>query len=234
MKLINLLAGAAIAAACAAGAQAGTYIVGAGANSGNCFPFGCTRIGSGYASTLYQQVYASSDFGGPLSITGLTFYDSNFPSSPLNSGTYTISLSTTSAQVDNLNTTNFAQNIGADNAVLFSGALPSLTPGGSFTLPFTGAFNYNPSNGNLLVNVDISGPVDGNAYLNSYAGDANGIFSRADNFGSAFYTGYGLETGFVTLAGGVPEPATWAMMLVGLGGLGVAMRSRRRRVAATI
>ena len=31
----------------------------------------------------------------------------------------------------------------------------------------------------------------------------------------------------------VPEPATWATMMVGFGGLGVAMRSRRRQVAAT-
>lgn len=31
----------------------------------------------------------------------------------------------------------------------------------------------------------------------------------------------------------VPEPATWAMMLAGFGGLGAAMRSRRRTVATT-
>ena len=31
----------------------------------------------------------------------------------------------------------------------------------------------------------------------------------------------------------VPEPATWAMMLVGLFGLGAAMRSRRQLAAAT-
>jgi hypothetical protein len=30
----------------------------------------------------------------------------------------------------------------------------------------------------------------------------------------------------------VPEPATWAMILVGLGGLGAAMRSRRQQTAA--
>ena len=35
------------------------------------------------------------------------------------------------------------------------------------------------------------------------------------------------------LTGGVPEPATWGMMLVGFGGLGVAMRAARRRRAAT-
>jgi hypothetical protein len=34
-------------------------------------------------------------------------------------------------------------------------------------------------------------------------------------------------------AAGVPEPATWAMMLAGFGGLGAAMRSRRRAATAT-
>ena len=30
---------------------------------------------------------------------------------------------------------------------------------------------------------------------------------------------------------GVPEPATWAMMLLGFGGLGSVLRSRRARVS---
>ena len=40
------------------------------------------------------------------------------------------------------------------------------------------------------------------------------------------------EFGSLTITA-VPEPATWAMMLVGLGGLGAAMRSQRRKLAIT-
>ena len=38
----------------------------------------------------------------------------------------------------------------------------------------------------------------------------------------------------VLTAPGVPEPATWAMMLVGFAGIGLTMRSRRRPVLAQI
>ena len=38
--------------------------------------------------------------------------------------------------------------------------------------------------------------------------------------------------GSVTLAGGVPESSTWALMALGIGGLGAALRSRRRTATA--
>ena len=39
---------------------------------------------------------------------------------------------------------------------------------------------------------------------------------------------YGFAIGDVQLIDGVPEPGTWAMMLLGFGAIGVAMRRRRR------
>ena len=40
------------------------------------------------------------------------------------------------------------------------------------------------------------------------------------------------DTVILDVNGSVPEPTTWALMLVGLGGLGVSLRARRRNVAS--
>lgn len=43
---------------------------------------------------------------------------------------------------------------------------------------------------------------------------------------------FGLSNAALFSTGAVPEPATWAMMLLGFGGIGVAMRRSRRRGSA--
>ena len=69
------------------------------------------------------------------------------------------------------------------------------------------------------------GSTEFNIY-NSVGGFPNGdiIANATNNFG-------GIQGTFNLTA--VPEPASWAMMLVGFGGLGVAMRSRRKLATAT-
>ncbi len=59
------------------------------------------------------------------------------------------------------------------------------------------------------------------------AGGISSIFIANDNGGIEVD-----DLQFGLLKSGVPEPATWAMMLAGLGGLGAALRSSRRRSAA--
>ena len=52
-----------------------------------------------------------------------------------------------------------------------------------------------------------------------------------DNFTVTSASGTDWAHSFVPIAsGGVPEPAAWAMLLLGFGGLGAAMRARRRAV----
>jgi hypothetical protein len=62
-----------------------------------------------------------------------------------------------------------------------------------------------------------------------------GIGSYEISFSGNSPTG-GAESGNLTfqLAPGVPEPATWALMLLGFGGIGFAMRRNRKPVLAHI
>ena len=99
-----------------------------------------------------------------------------------------------------------------------TGCVPGYDPAGSSQLNFvvTGAgaltvANLTPTSsatyGNILFAADVVAGPNGN---NGFTGNIGG--------------GGG---------GGVPEPATWGLMLLGFGGMGAMLRNRRRQVAAT-
>jgi hypothetical protein len=92
------------------------------------------------------------------------------------------------------------------------------------------------------VNTDTSATSFTGAYEgdNWAAASVNPAFSHSHySLGAGTYTvtGYAIETPFFGVGAGalllgVPEPATWAMMLVGFGAVGAAMRKARRTSAA--
>jgi len=98
----------------------------------------------------------------------------------MNSGTWTIFLSTTSATVNTLSATfsvnQITDNIGADNTQVFSGNLAQPWAfGDTLSIVLTTPFPYNPSSGNLLMTVVATGTTvpggvnnDGNDYGNIY------------------------------------------------------------------
>ena len=71
------------------------------------------------------------------------------------SGTYQVSLSTTSKPVNGLSS-NLASNIGADNTVIFTGNLGGTGTVSSFTITGTAPFVYDPAAGNLLVDIVVT------------------------------------------------------------------------------
>lgn len=200
--------------------QAGVIVIGVPGAATNCIPFGCNFI----AGTVYQQVYASSSFSEPITISDIVFY--NRSGASFRSGDYTLSLSTTSKLVDGLDTVNFDSNLGPDNQLFWSGPLSGPAPAPEVV--FLGApFGYDPALGNLLLDLRVSnGGPDSGLYLDAYSGDAAGLFSRAHNFGGGF-EGYGLVTGFSYGEAGIPEPAT--LSLLGLGLAALAFLRRRRK-----
>ena len=115
------------------------------------------------------------------------------------------------------------------------------TPGAFFVIEgVNGVFNSN----NTVFSIGFGSPI----YLAEFAlfGPAVGGGGLILN-GPVLYTGteaaptfstgtFALENGYsLTIsssAGAIPEPSSWAMMITGMGALGLALRARRRRTVA--
>lgn len=198
------------------------------AGTGNCFPFGCAYDGE------YQQVYSSRLFSGPITITDLEFYNTQYNSgaTAMNSGTWTIFLSTTSADWNTMSGI-FANNLGSNNTMVFTGNL--LQPwafGDTLHINLGTAFTYDPTQGNLLMDVMVSGAskAGGTIYFDfdgSTLSQRNTFFGRLTGSGGFAASGEGLVTGF---SASVPEPGN--LTLFGLGALLVGtFVGLRRRIA---
>jgi len=234
----------------AAPAYAGTIIIPGGAGDAQS-PTPLNYYGSGGSQT--EQIYSSSFFSGPTTITGVSFRaypgatPSGFFSNTVSVSNLLVSLGTTTASPNEnsgaLPSTTFASNItGATN--VFSGAATlstAATGSGAqpfdYTVNFSTPYLYNPGSGNLVLDflIPTGATVSGSGFgflTFDTANDLNdGVYSVVNiNSGSAA-TGTlstaAAITAFHTAAGAVPEPATWAMMIGGMLVTGSALRKRR-------
>jgi hypothetical protein len=128
----------------------------------------------------------------------------------------------------------------------------SVLGGGSATYAFSGdvsAFEFDwgsvDSYNTLTINSTGADPivVPGLSFANAANGDqvsagTNGLFrvvgTEGEHFNSVTFSSSSNSFEVDNLAvGGVPEPASWALMIVGFGGAGAVLRGQRRRQAAT-
>jgi MYXO-CTERM domain-containing protein len=217
-----------------------------GTGSPNALPFGNNSpSGGGFYTGVnstgeYQQIYSGSLFPtGATIITGLGFQSNSF-----SNGTYTynltISLGNTTANPANPSIT-FANNETSPLTTVFSGtAVASLTnnPGsGLFDLQFTltTPFVFNPTNGNLLLDVMVSsvtGPTTGEFFTGGFTSGVGRVYNFQGSNGTT--GGFGLltdiQTGTPVVTGptSAPEPATLTLAAIGAIGLCGFVRRRRR------
>ena len=209
-------------------ARAATILIGGPADPayGSCVPLGCADF---VPSTVYQQVYASTNFTGPLMIRSLTLYSTVSPHGTIVDATYSFSFSTTPKAVNALDAT-FENNPGADSRLFWQGQLRGEVQG---SLTITGTpFEYRPSLGNLLLEVrrlTPGAPLTGGVAFDARNGTSGGNFSRMSNYyqysNPAYNSNHGLVTSF-SYGAGVPEPATALLLSAGLAGLWWARRRR--------
>ena len=232
MKKLSLATASAALVAFGAGgaAQASSVIIGGPGlpNAGDCAPFSCVQ--------RYQQVYDASLFSTPILIDTISFFNKNYDPGNIAAANYTIKLSTTGKAVNGLSN-NFADNLGANNKTFFEGFLSGPITDGKFSI--TGnSFLYDPSQGNLLLDVFKDGGIfDFSTYLD-YTPYSNGSFSRLYSFDNGpsgdTNNNYGLVTEFSGNSNPepVPEPAS-ALGLLALGAMGAGSLKRKQQKNVT-
>jgi hypothetical protein len=108
-------------------------------------------------------------------------------------------------------------------------------PEGFGNVLFNNAITVNPAN--FAAGVTVSGDTITDIIAIS---SLTNVVLNPEQFGISLWPvvgkGFTAFSEFVpgngTFTAGVPEPATWALMIVGLGGVGGVLRSRRRAVTA--
>jgi hypothetical protein len=211
-------------------------------NSATSYPFNGGNLG--FSSMRYQQVFWQDEFitvitvrTNPLLIDQIYFrLDSAAGPSPPASIDVEVHLSTTPRAVDGLSPI-FAENIGADDiAVIPRSSQPmnpawisGMAPQSLHLWNLSTPFYYDPTQGNLLLDIRVYNPVFTAPFdaVNRPDDDVSRVWASSVLANSGTVDSIGLVTGFYATV--VPEPSTTALLLCGAGVLGFLIRRQTHR-----
>ena len=181
----------------------------------------------------YQLIYTGAAFGGLFSVEGVAF-KTHFTEQLASRGasnSFTLSVGTTSAAPARPGSS-FATNRRSDLTAVFSGIVTvpvAASDRFDFVVPFATPFVFDPSLGNLLLDVFITTPAEEQSdhwfrFLleTGLSADVGAVFANFDTPEGSGIPNYGLLTQFsgtrVSLEP-TPEPGTLMLILLGVTGL---------------
>ena len=195
-----------------------------------------TTVSGGPTSVRAMRIFDASQFAavsGPSLLTQFAWRpDMNLGQSGPRFVTLQIYASTTTRSVDGLSMT-FADNLGADNTLVFNGTLTWSTanlpgPGNTrqfdIVFPLTTPFLYDPAAGNLLLDTQLSGNGE-SITLDTVVGNPTAreiVNPTSSNAVTATFVAPAVQVTQFTF---VPEPTVAVSVLFGLGLL-IAKRKR--------
>jgi len=100
---------------------------------------------------------------------------------------------------------------------------------------YAGSFDPNSPLTNVLIYDDDDGAVGDDSLINFAFTSGTTYTAVITGFDNSDFGPYSLTIrggGIATVVGEVPEPATWAMMLIGFGAIGLSLRFRRKALVA--
>lgn len=183
-------------------------------------------------TTLTNGQSTTINFGGPAGTTASASLFLTLTGENTTNGTFDFSynFNNTNPSVSNL------VNFGFDTSPTLLGvAATGLNPQMTFFLNPNGVLNVNACAGPAGNNhcPDASGQADNfqGTFELTFAGGTSSInlTDFVDRYASLSQLNNTSGEGFPTNNTPLPEPATWAMMLLGFGGIGFAARRRRQR-----
>ena len=196
------------------GAADGFYAAGTGSsNAGNAYSFGAAgsteralgSLGSGGVGPIYYGGVFTNGLGSSIDTLSFSYNGEQWRSGTATNDGLTFQYSLDATQLDNGNWTTFA------------------------------GLNY------MATNNTNSGAINGNVFSTAIAGTITGLsigdgarfgfrWVDVDTTGSdhgVAVDNLGITATLVPVAGGVPEPSAWALLILGFGVVGASLRRRR-------